>query len=267
MTVSISASVGFQGVNRSEDVRAVQAGLKEAARLTLDAALDPGPVDGFSGVGTEGAIERFQRRLGQRRPDVIFDPAGNTLRRLNALLAIDNVTITYPFSRRSDRLFFGMGAGMRAFGARRSGGARAHAGIDLYFPDFTDILAIADGVVTRGPAPFFKQTFAIEVDHGPFLARYTEIAGDASPVVREGDTVSRGQRIGRVGILTNDDGSRFNVPSMMLHLEMYDKTETGRLTRAEGTSARNEHGIPYRRRRDLVDPTGFIERADLPVLN
>ena len=264
MDISISASVGFECPNRATDVEAVQAALKEAARLTLDPRLDLGPVDGQNGMGTEGAIEHFQRRLGMRKPDVKIDPGGRTLKRLNALLAIDGVNMTYPFSRVSEFAFFGPGAGMRAFGSRRSGGERAHAGIDLYFPDFTDVLALADGIVMRGPYAFYLKTFAVEIDHGSFIARYGEIAPESTWAVEKGDEVKRGQKIGRVGILTNEDGSRFDVQSMMLHLELYDKTETGRLRRAKGTSAHDPHGIAYHRRRDLIDPSGFVHRAELP---
>ncbi len=264
MKVSLSKSVGFEGSNRSDDVKAVQAALKEAARLTLDPRLDPGPVDGACGVGTEGAIEHFQRHIGIRRPDAKIDPNGFTLRRLNALLALDEVEMAFPFKKSSKFPFHGAGAGMRAFGSRRSSGTRAHAGIDLYFPDFTDIFALADGVVKRGPYPFYLKTFAVEIDHGPFVARYGEIAPEQAWAVEEGDQVERGQKIGRIGILTNKNGSRLGVPSMMLHLELYDKTETGKLTRASGTSARNSAGVPYFRRRDLIDPTGFLHRAALP---
>ena len=266
MDVSISESVGFECPNNADDVTAVQAALKEAARLTLDPRIDPGAVDGVCGVGTEGAIERFQRRLGTRRPDVKIDPGGNTLKRLNALLAIDSVNMTFPFTSASAFSFFGMNAGMRAFGSRRyrrDGGPRAHAAVDLYFPDFTDVLALADGIVTRGPRPFYRATFAVEIDHGPFIGRYGEIAPENTWPVEEGYEVQRGQKIGRVGILTNSDGSRM-VKWMMLHLELYDKTQTGRLSRAVGTSARSETGVPFFRRRDLIDPSGFIVRAPLP---
>lgn len=260
MTVSLSNSVGFGCSNQTSDVEAVQEGLKEAARVTLDARLDPGPVDGDCGVGTEGAIEQFQRRLGVRRPDTRIDPDGYTLKRLNALLAIDRVAMTYPFAQKSAFAFVGAGAGMRAFGSRRSQGRRAHAGIDLYFPDFTVVRSMADGTVTRGPYTFYCDTFAVEIDHGTCVARYGEIAPEQAWFVQEGDAVERGQPIGRVGVL-QENGQRLGVPSMMLHLELYDKTEAGALTRAEGTSARTANGVPYFRRRDLVDPTGFLARA------
>jgi murein DD-endopeptidase MepM/ murein hydrolase activator NlpD len=268
MSVSLSAAVGHDAPNDADDVKAVQAALKDAAHLLLDDRVDPGPVDGFCGVGTLGAIERFQRRISLYRPDLRLDPDGYTLRRLNALLAIGDMDLTFPFDRRPDDRFpfVGHGAGMRAFAARRAGGERAHAGVDIYMPDFTPVRAVADGIVTRGPSDFYLQTDALVVDHGSFVARYGEIAPDDAPPVRQGDTVEAGQVVGRVGILTQADGSRLGVPSMMLHFEMYDKTETGALTRARGTSARShlDYTQPFLRRRDLIDPSGFMQRAALP---
>jgi murein DD-endopeptidase MepM/ murein hydrolase activator NlpD len=261
MSITLSAPVGFGSTNRASDVEEVQAALKEVAHMLGDSRLDPGLVDGDCGVGTEGAIEQLQRRFGMLRPDVKVDPGGRTLRRLNALMDLRDTRFGYPFARSSEFAFHGPGAGMRAFGSRRSGGKRAHAGIDLYFPDFTDVLALADGVVTRGPYPFYLETFAVEVDHGSFLARYGEIAPERSWPVREGDNVERGQKVGRVGVLTNADGSRLGVASMMLHLEMYDKTESGKLTRAVGTSARSATGTPFLRRQDVIDPTAFVRAA------
>ena len=263
--VAIRKSVGDGGKNAEADVRAVQRALKEASRLTLDARLDPGPIDGDSGVGTEGAIERFQRRLGIRRPDARIDPNGYTLKRLNALLGVGRIQMTFPFEQSSAWAYEGADAGMRAFGSRRRGGRRAHAGCDIYMPDFTPVLAVADGVVTRSPYYFYNETYAVEIDHGGFVARYGEIAPEDTWLVQEGDPVARGQQVGRVGILTRDDGTRMDLDAMMLHLEMYDKTETGKLTRAKGTSARHTNGVPFYRRRDLIDPTGFLKRAPLPV--
>ena len=266
MQVHIESAVGADAPNRDADVRGIQSGLAEAARLTLDDRLGPGLVDGLYGPGTAGAIVRMQRRIGILRPDGRVDPGGRTLRRLNALLAIDKVELSFPFAERpSERFpFHGRGAGPRAFGAFRRG-PRAHAGIDLYQPDFAPVLATADGTVTRGPVPFYARTFAIEIDHGPFVARYGEIAPEDEPFVREGDTVSRGQQVGRVGILKRANGTRMGLPSMMLHFEMYDKTETGALSRrSRRTSARSVFGVPFYRRKDLIDPTGFVHRATLP---
>lgn len=265
--VVLSDSVGGSGgTNHDADVRAVQSALKEAARLTLDARLDPGPVDGVCGDGTEGAIVWMQRRIGVWRPDARIDPNGGTLERLNALRAIGRVEIRYPFAERSSYPFTGPEASWRAFASRRDGGARAHAAIDIYLPDGTPVLAVAHGTVARAPYAFYRDTWAIDIDHGAFLARYCEIEKPGADALAVGDAVTSGQAIGKVGVLKGDDGRRWEaVASMMLHLEMYDKTETGDLSRKIGTSARSEQYVPFFRRKDLIDPTGFIQRASLPA--
>ena len=52
---------------------------------------------------------------------------------------------------------------------RRSGGARAHAAVDLYMPDGTPVLALAHGTVAREPYAFYRDTWALDIDHGAFL--------------------------------------------------------------------------------------------------
>jgi peptidoglycan hydrolase-like protein with peptidoglycan-binding domain len=66
---AISGSVGRAGRNKPEDVKFVQRalGLNE---------------DGKCGPQTIGAIERFQKSLGQAKPDGRIDPGGPTLRAL-----------------------------------------------------------------------------------------------------------------------------------------------------------------------------------------
>src|SRR5258706_15661030 len=81
--------------------------------------------------------------------------------------------------------------GIRAFGSRRTHGARAHAGCDLYFPVGTTIHGITDGTVTRGPSEFYEATFALAGDHGTFLARYGEI--QRSSIALGGDRLSAAQ--------------------------------------------------------------------------
>jgi murein DD-endopeptidase MepM/ murein hydrolase activator NlpD len=141
---------------------------------------------------------------------------------------------------------------MRRFGAGRRG-ARAHAGCDLYAPEGTSIHAVADGVVTRAPYEFYAQTHALEVDHGGFLVRYGEVMKGNG--LREGDRVEKGQPIAKVGHLVG-----LTLPSDMLHIEFYDKTAAGSLTQGKATSARHTNGWSFRRRRDLVDPTPFLNR-------
>jgi murein DD-endopeptidase MepM/ murein hydrolase activator NlpD len=147
----------------------------------------------------------------------------------------------------------------RAFASNRNNGLRAHAGCDLYFEKGTWIHAIGDGTVTRGPYPFYCQTFALEVDHGDFLARYGEI--QASTTVKEGDSVHAGQQIAKVGHLVG-----IQVPSDMLHLELYNKSASGPLTIPDAArSKKRPDGIPFMRRDDLIDPTSKLNQYQVKL--
>ena len=259
--MGLSHSVGANGTNHVRDVRDVQRRLVRAAAFTLDPRLHPGPVDGVVGDGTEGAIARLQRRIGLR-PDGRIDPGGTTWRRLGALLAISDVDWTFPLRRRPRRPFVGPGAGMRSFGWRRSGGRRAHAGVDLYAPVGTPVRAVVLGVVRRA-APFYYRTDAVEVEHtgrARFVVRYGEV--DAG--VAAGDVVAAGDTVGTVGQMILNDGRPFTIagrPAAMLHFELYDGTSAGALTDRSTRSARHTNGRPFYRRRDLVDPSGLLVRA------
>jgi murein DD-endopeptidase MepM/ murein hydrolase activator NlpD len=132
--------------------------------------------------------------------------------------------------------------GIRRFGAPRAPG-RLHAGCDLYAPDGTPIHAVEDGkiIIFRN---FYKNTWAVTVDHGAFLVRYGECSSTLPPGLGIGKTVSKGQVIGHVKKITG-------IINTMIHFEMYDKSATGELTNASA---------PYKRRRDLIDPTPFLDR-------
>jgi murein DD-endopeptidase MepM/ murein hydrolase activator NlpD len=133
----------------------------------------------------------------------------------------------------------------RRFGAERSGG-RLHAGCDLIVPEDTPIYAVADGRVTLGPYAFHHGTDAIEftLDDGR-IVRYCEIKRAADGITR-GVRVEEGQLIAYVG--------KMYVESM-LHFELYDGSGSGGLT------LRNNP--PYQRRRDLVNPTSFLDSCTL----
>jgi murein DD-endopeptidase MepM/ murein hydrolase activator NlpD len=147
------------------------------------------------------------------------------------------------------------------FGADRSAVARKlgtipgnvlrHGACDLVAPPGTPVLAIDDGRVLRGPYPFFLGTWAIEVQHTNFIARYCEVAGRTE--VRKHDSVFAGQVIGYVGNQPGGD---------MLHLELFSGALTGDLTTAKTVANR-----PYYRRGDLMDPTALLDslRDRLPV--
>lgn len=137
--------------------------------------------------------------------------------------------------------------GARKFGAKRPSG-RKHAGIDLYAPAGTVVRAMESGKVLR-VYPFYCDTYAIEVDHGSFIARYGEVDKRKSNIfVRAGDHVQRGDQLGVVGRLVG-----IQVPSNMLHLEMYCSTQDSALT-VKGNA-------PFQRRKDLFDPTLSLDAA------
>jgi murein DD-endopeptidase MepM/ murein hydrolase activator NlpD len=131
------------------------------------------------------------------------------------------------------------------------GNVLRHGACDLVAPAGTPVLAIDDGRVLRGPYPFFLGTYAIEVQHTNFIARYCEVAPRTE--VRKHDPVFAGQVIGYVGNQPGGD---------MLHLELFSGALTGDLTTAKTVANR-----PYYRRGDLMDPTALLDslRDRLPV--
>lgn len=141
--------------------------------------------------------------------------------------------------------------GGRGFGADRSkvakklntpGGQLKHGACDLVVPAGTPVLAMDDGVVLKGPYEFFLGTYALEIQHSTFIARYCEI--DRKTEFKD-RTIKSGQVIGYVGGQPGGD---------MLHLEMYDGSATGELTAAKIAS-----NGPYFRRADLMDPTSTLD--------
>lgn len=133
----------------------------------------------------------------------------------------------------------------RNFGSGRSKG-RKHAGCDLYAPVGTAIRSMAQGTVLTALYEFYGGTYALEVDHGTFVARYGEIQRTTASQLKVGDPVAPGVVIGHVGKLNNYNRS-------MLHLELYARTATGGLT-VRGNK-------PYQRRTDLFDPTTWLDAA------
>ena len=269
----IKNSVGRKSkgaVNEPTDVETIQAMFRLAVQLDGDPRLDPGAVDGTieneADDDTIRAIEAFQSRF--FKPDGVISVGKRTWRELLDLLEGDDVdegdevqpgtpVSTTPVTAVGDGQFFfpfkesdlpsqDWISGIRCFGARRSGGARAHAGCDLYAPVGTTIHAISSGTVTLGPYLFYAGTFALEIDHGTFLARYGEI--QKNTLVKAGDRVQAGQPIAKVGKL-------IGMKNAMLHLELYDKSASGSLTVKNKSTKRTAKGIPFMRRADLIDPT------------
>jgi murein DD-endopeptidase MepM/ murein hydrolase activator NlpD len=139
--------------------------------------------------------------------------------------------------------------GMRRFNANRDHGRRKHAGCDLYAPIGTPVFAVADGTVI-GAYPFYLGSWAIEVDHGSFVVRYGEVKPKVAKGIKAGASVTARQLLGEVGLLKG-------LKMSMLHFEMYAGTEKGALT-VKGNP-------PFQRRKDLIDPTPFLDAADSQV--
>src|SRR6266436_5255955 len=188
--------------NLEADVETVQRLLQAAAQRLQAPQIDPKGVDGKiarppATSNTVAAIEAFQSRF-TSSVDGLIPPESQTWHALlDAAGELDQPDVSsephglvfpFPTLPASDWIH-----SPRAFASNRNNGRRAHAGCDLYFEKGTWIYPIADGTVTRGPYPFYCETFALEVDHGDFLARYGEI--QARTAVKEGDSVHAGEQI------------------------------------------------------------------------
>jgi murein DD-endopeptidase MepM/ murein hydrolase activator NlpD len=136
--------------------------------------------------------------------------------------------------------------GGNGFGAARDKvrSGLKHAANDLAAPPGTPVLAMDEGLVLRGPYAFYSGTFALEVQHPEFIARYGEIARVAE--VKVGDTVKEGQVIAYVGDQPGQD---------MLHLEFFKGKLTGDLSYLPGTHP------PYDRRDDVFNGVEFLDRT------
>lgn len=257
----IRGSVGAyeQGAkNDPADVEVVQRLLRDVAMVKGNPQFDPGGLDGkiakkAKDSDTVKAIIAFQSMY-FAKPDGLIEVDGRTWRELLAVVnggaqvekelqSTEGVEV-FPFAELPKKSWT---ESPRSFGANRANN-RAHAGCDLYFPKGTIIHAVADGTVVRGPYPFYAGTFALEIDHGAFTARYGEI--QEKTFARQGDRVKAGDPIARVGHLVG-----IAVESDMLHFELYSNKAHGPLTvpASEGLVAPN--GRPYMRRKDLIDPT------------
>ncbi len=265
MSVQIFGSVGRweRGAqNVKTDVETIQQLLQLAATMLNAPQVDPHGVDGAiahppAGSATVQAIESFQGRF-TSAVDGIIAPSSDTWgalmhatgNNITAAAQTNNLSCCFPFPIVPN---YSWEERPRAFASPRAGGSRLHAGCDLYFPRGTPIHAVADGIVVRGPYPFYCETFALEIDHGSFLARYGEI--QSSTEVHAGSTVRAGQAIARVGHLVG-----IQVPSDMLHFELYDKSGSGPLTVGNGANSAIRNGMPFMRRKDLIDPTSRLNQ-------
>jgi murein DD-endopeptidase MepM/ murein hydrolase activator NlpD len=245
--------------NDKPDVTTIQTLLTAAAQVQGNPGYDPKGIDGEivkppALSATVTAIEAFQR-LFMAQPDGLVSVGGRTFERLVEASGAAPAPAPalgaggfFPFTKLPVDKWT---TGPRRFAANRNRGLRSHAGCDLYFPANTWIHAIADGVVLRDPYHFYDVVFALDVDHGDFVARYGEIRTNCP--LKAGDRVQAGTRIAQVGKMQA-------IPQPMLHLEIYDKSANGPLTEqnAARSKKRASDGVPFFRRMDLVDPTPLL---------
>jgi hypothetical protein len=157
----------------------------------------------------------------------------------------------------------------------------------LYADIDTPILAVSDGLVI-GYYPFYWQTFALVVDHGDFMVRYGEVQPPLAAKTEypkefavepppdqhmnglpEGLVVSaqvkRGQKVAFVGLLRKPVGKkRVNWNQAMLHFEMFKGTESKNIDLTDRKNFDKYDNVPrkpYMRRKDLLDPTEFLDNA------
>jgi len=141
------------------------------------------------------------------------------------------------------------GSGKRWFGASRDGG-RNHAACDLIAKPGTPVYAVESGTVLLVPkSAFFQNTYSVVIKHPNFIVRYAEL--DFERFVKEGDSVSEGQKIGTVG--KNNKGKG------MLHFEMYQGTIGGNLSQPSNKKYLYVPEGNYKRRADLIDPTPYLD--------
>jgi len=151
-------------------------------------------------------------------------------------------TFPLPFRPKEDYHKGGL-----SFGAARGGGSRKHAACDLIAPKGTQIYAVEEGEVVRGPYHFYHGADAIEfkLKESGCIVRYCEIKGVAKGV-HVGSQLKEGDPIAFVGKMYVDS---------MLHFEMYEGTATGDLS--------DFSMKPYNRRKDLMDPTEYLDACTL----
>jgi murein DD-endopeptidase MepM/ murein hydrolase activator NlpD len=108
-----------------------------------------------------------------------------------------------------------------SWGAKRSGGRR-HQGIDIMSPRGTNIVAVADGVVTAMDWHSMSGYFIRIAHDDGWMSVYMHLNNDRlgtddgeggtwsafSPLLKEGDAVKAGDLIGYVGDSGNAEGTR-----------------------------------------------------------
>lgn len=118
-------------------------------------------------------------------------------------------------------------------------GNSRHTGVDIYAPEGSPVIAVADGIVlqvteftTPNLLPYYNQTHSILIKH--FDGAILHYAHLGNVRVSPGEIVSAGDEIGALGAVLNFECVDRTAPrhirnlkraehSSILHLEMYDR--------------------------------------------
>ena len=172
--------------------------------------------------------------------------ASNTQDTPTKIYKVNTAGYIYPLSIKHTQDPF---SGGRQFGASRSNGNRAHAGIDLIVPSGTEVIAITDGVVNYISYGFYAGTDAI-ITKNADGSWFTY--GELTPLVKEGSSIIKGQVIGKIKA-NNSSGAS------MLHFETYKGDFDSNVLNNNGNSYLYVPNKNYKRRVDLLDPSYVVE--------
>ena len=143
------------------------------------------------------------------------------------------------------------------FGAdrkKKDAPTRTHAGCDLIAPIGTEVFSIDWGIVLDVPrTPFIKKTnlYSVIIEHSNCIVRYGEINKNVAAGIHPGAIVEEGQLISTLEV--NNRGGA------MLHFEMYNKDAVGAYYQKHNTTYLYVPEANYQRRKDLLDPTNYLD--------
>lgn len=148
--------------------------------------------------------------------------------------------------------------GAPRFGANR--GKRVHGACDLYAPLESDVVAVAAGIVFEISGPGFAGTTeAISIFHeGIGIIRYGEVVQIPEEYKKINAKVEKG------GLVIGKVGKAVKSYPPMLHFELFDGSASGSLTVRDNDIEYYNNDVlkngDYQRRKDLMNPTKFLER-------
>jgi murein DD-endopeptidase MepM/ murein hydrolase activator NlpD len=132
----------------------------------------------------------------------------------------------------------------------------------LLVPSGTKVLAVQNGAILW-IYEFFNGTWAMEVQHDEFIARYCEISPHNPAGIIEGKTVSEGDVIATVGAQAGGSMLHFEMfqdkNRKSSRVECYADSKACLTNKSHATQYTNVPQANYERRDDLLDPTPYLD--------